>query len=82
MYSFAVLNPRAGVMSRMALGRQTDESMLHIKAKLKEVFVKQQYIYLTADIRSSRNRSFLEITAHWVSSYFHLPVLCIALFFH
>ena len=60
------LNPRITVMSRRTLGRRIDDAvaakLLAIKADMKA----QHHVCTTADIWSTKARSYMGVTAHWI----------------
>lgn len=55
------------VMSRRTLGRKIDDTQTKIIYDIKQQFKATQYVCTTADIWSTKTRSFLGATAHWVS---------------
>lgn len=53
-------------MSRITLNTKIDRLFEALKDKLITVFLKVDYIALTADIWSCKHRSFMGITAHFI----------------
>lgn len=62
---FQDLDPTLQIMSRRTLGRRIDDAYDFIQKKLKETFQATNYISTTADIWSTKHRSFMGVTAHW-----------------
>lgn len=54
------------MMSRRTLKSRIDHLFESMKSQLIERFSKTDYIAITADIWSSKHRSFMGITAHWI----------------
>lgn len=57
------------IMSRRTLGRKLDDMYLDINSKVKETIKFQNYVCTTADIWSSKSRSFMGVTAHWIDEH-------------
>lgn len=60
------LQPKASVMSYRKICRLLAAEYRQFQAELKTCFSAVDAICLTADMWSSRHRSFLGITAHWI----------------
>lgn len=68
MISFIVdLNNEIEVMSRRTIGRKISTNYSKLKNDLREKLKSVKYVCTTADIWSTKHRSFMGITAHWVS---------------
>lgn len=63
---FTDLPQNLNVMSRRTLGRKIEMSQKEIMEKLKTILSNVEYVSTTADIWSTKTRSFLGVTAHWV----------------
>ena len=68
IFLLLALNRSVNVMSRRKLARYLVEEEKRMKITLKNKIDGLSHICLTADIWSSRHRSFLGVTVHWVSS--------------
>ena len=63
---FSALNPSVSCMSRRKLCRLLTNDEVDLKTKIKQKLKELDYTCLTADIWSTRHRSFLGVTFHWV----------------
>lgn len=54
------------VMSRRTVGRKVEEDYKLVTEQLSELLQKVQFISTTADIWSTKHRSFMGVTAHWI----------------
>lgn len=54
------------IMTRMALNSKIDRLFEELKQTFIDIFSKINYIGLTADIWSCKQRSFMGVTAHWI----------------
>ena len=63
------LNPAATLMSRRSVGRAIHSSFSKMKEGIRQQLQKGKPICTTADIWSTKHRSFIGVTAHWVSYY-------------
>lgn len=64
---FADLNPTAEVPSRRTLSRLVETSATEMMVKITNRLNSLPYICTTADIWSTKHRSFMGVTAHWVT---------------
>jgi hypothetical protein len=60
-------NPLLSVMSRRTLGRRIEEDYTTRIFDVKRELKNQLFICTTADIWSTKTRSFMGVTAHWIS---------------
>uniref|UniRef100_A0A1Y1N367 hAT-like transposase RNase-H fold domain-containing protein n=1 Tax=Photinus pyralis TaxID=7054 RepID=A0A1Y1N367_PHOPY len=60
------LNPELKTMSRRTLGRNIDKSYAETMQKLKTILQNINHVSTTADIWSTKHKSFMGVTAHWV----------------
>uniref|UniRef100_A0A1Y1N7S0 HAT C-terminal dimerisation domain-containing protein n=2 Tax=Photinus pyralis TaxID=7054 RepID=A0A1Y1N7S0_PHOPY len=61
------LNPELKTMSRRTLGRNIDKSYAETMQKLKTILQNINHVSTTADIWSTKHKSFMGVTAHWIS---------------
>jgi len=54
------------VMSRRTLSRKIEEDSISVTEQLLQVFQNVKFICTTADIWSTKHRSFMGVTAHWI----------------
>ncbi|XP_024869998.1 uncharacterized protein LOC112453440 [Temnothorax curvispinosus] len=54
------------VMSRRTLSRKIEEDRISVTEQLLQVFQNVKFICSTADIWSTKHRSFMGVTAHWI----------------
>lgn len=66
---FTKMDFGVSIMSRRTLGRKLDDMYLEINSKVKEAIKFQNYVCTTADIWSSKSRSFMGVTAHWIDEH-------------
>lgn len=66
---FDDLPQKLNIMSRRTLGRKIEISHNEIMEKLINILSEVEYISTTADIWSTKSRSYLGVTAHWVIIY-------------
>jgi len=66
-FLFSALNPTVNVISRRKLSRNLVDDKKRLKTLLRIKIENLSHICLTADIWSTRHRSFLGVTVHWVS---------------
>lgn len=66
---FTKMDFGVSIMSRRTLGRKLDDMYLDINSKVKETIKFQNYVCTTADIWSSKSRSFMGVTAHWIDEH-------------
>ncbi|XP_063364761.1 uncharacterized protein LOC134653354 [Cydia amplana] len=64
---FTDISEQLQVMSRRTLGRKIDTAQKTVTDKLISIFSKLDYVSTTADIWSTKTRSFLGVTAHWIN---------------
>lgn len=60
-------NERATIMNRKKLKTKIDDEYNHFRQELTSTFDGLSYVCITADIWSARHRSFIGMTAHWIS---------------
>lgn len=65
-YPFTGVYPELTVPSRRSVGRHISELATNVHTTLKEKLAAQDYLCTTADIWSTKHRSFMGITVHWV----------------
>src|SRR5215469_4477048 len=63
---FADLNPSAELPSRKTFSRLVESSNSDKLGKIKNKLSSLSHVCTTADIWSTRHRSFMGVTAHWV----------------
>ncbi|XP_026328932.1 uncharacterized protein LOC113236922 [Hyposmocoma kahamanoa] len=63
---FSDLSENLHVMSRRTLGRKIEMSQKELTEKLINILSNLDYVSTTADIWSTKTRSFLGVTAHWI----------------
>lgn len=66
IYEFKVLDNKIKIMSRRSLGRKVEDKYLDLIEELKEKFKSIKYFTSTADIWSTKHRSFMGVTLHYV----------------
>ena len=64
---FADLNSSAEVPSRRTLSKLVETSTSEMMVKIKNKLRSLSHICTTADIWSTKHRSFMGVTAHWVT---------------
>lgn len=69
------LTPIRVIPSRRTLGRRILDTASNIKEKLKSELAEVKHICLTADIWSTKHRSFFGVTVHWVSIWSYLQYI-------
>lgn len=60
------LQPNVSVMSRGTVKNRVEKAVLVMKNNLKTAFGKIEFIATTTDCWTSRRRSFIGVTAHWI----------------
>jgi len=60
------INSALEIPSRRTLGRRIDDDYNCAVEYLKQTFQSINYISTTADIWSTKHKSFIGVTAHWV----------------
>lgn len=63
---FLDINSNLEIPSRRTLGRQIDDNYNRAVEHLKQTLQNINYISTTADIWSTKHKSFMGVTAHWV----------------
>lgn len=63
---FLDLDPFMKIMSRRVVGRRLSEATENVKMGLKASLQHQKHVCTTADIWSTKHRSFMGVTVHWV----------------
>lgn len=63
---FLDINSDLEIPSRRTLGRQIDDNYNRAVEHLKQTLQNINYISTTADIWSTKHKSFMGVTAHWV----------------
>ena len=61
------INPTVQVPSKRTLSRSLAKTVSLMKESVKAKLATVDYVCATADIRSTKHRSFMGVTAHWVS---------------
>lgn len=74
-----ILNPRVRPMGKYRVRRIIAQQFAAFRKKVMDMTANVEYICLTADIWSSRRRSFLGVTAHWLTPSFQRVSFAIAL---
>lgn len=64
------LDSSVKVMSRRTLGRKIKEDCISVTERLVQMFQNIKFICTTADIWSTKHRSFMGVTAHWIDENF------------
>lgn len=72
---FTDISENFHVMSRRTLGRKIEMSQKEITEKLINILSNLDFVSTTADIWSTKTRSFLGVTAHWVRFYYFIFLL-------
>lgn len=65
---FSDINFKLEVPSRRTLVRRINDDYNRIVENLKQILQNIKYISTTADIWSTKHKSFMGVTAHWVKN--------------
>lgn len=66
------------VMSRPKLMKKLNESFVRMKNKINETLIKNKYFCTTADVWSTKHRSFFGYTCHWLDEKFQRKSIALA----
>ncbi|XP_046401097.1 uncharacterized protein LOC124167254 isoform X2 [Ischnura elegans] len=67
MRMFQHIDPSVQIMSRRTMGRKLNLMFENVNQNLASKFTEIQFMTSTADIWSTKHRSFLGVTAHWIN---------------
>ncbi|XP_046390803.1 uncharacterized protein LOC124159200 isoform X1 [Ischnura elegans] len=66
-YPLIDIDPSVQIMSRRTMGRKLNLMFENVNQNLASKFTEIQFMTSTADIWSTKHRSFLGVTAHWIN---------------
>ncbi|RXG59597.1 hypothetical protein Avbf_15859, partial [Armadillidium vulgare] len=64
---FSGVYPTLALMSRRSLGRHIFQKVDEVHAKIKTDLSQQAFLCTTADVWSTKHRSFMGVTVHWIN---------------
>lgn len=68
MNCFTGLNPAVDIWTRKTLTEKLQLRCRNLKDKLTNIISEQQWVCVTADIWSTKARSFMGMTCHWLNA--------------